>query len=301
MKTIVKVCKRAPGKKDLEHNYRGHATRSTAEREFNDSRVIYITGNSRCVGEIIKSPGFEKSMLAVISGPHSYRCGRSLRQLILSSEDMKDASEKEFKRALVALMRAAARWVKVYAPGCRFVAFAHADRHHPHVHLVVENWDYAKKRRLNLSPLLLEDMQKMNWAKGLGLVSGKGSLGRVAIGKKLAESGVDFDQLNFQQRVQMLAWNSFKGEKMAALALMEWCVKHNPPKTVDGITAMLESEPLPPGWSMKSKGKKGSSLRQPSILIDGRRLRIATFLDVWRDRIEHRKLPSKGEEHSMEL
>lgn len=277
----------------MEHNFRGHATRSQPERFYGESRVAYICGNTRGVGVVMKSPGFEREMIAALRGTKSRYKGRNLRQFILSSEDMQNATEPQFKAALVKLMRAAARWVKVYAPGCKWIAFAHADRNHPHVHLIVENWDYTKKKRLDLRPAMMEKMQDMAWARDLGLTSGKGSLGRVIAGKQLEENGATLETSDFQQRVQLLAWNSFKGEQKAALALLEWCRKNNPLKTEEGIVSMLEAGPLPPGWTLKSRTKAGNPLRRPSVVIGGRHLRINTFLDVWLDRVQPKKVPEK--------
>lgn len=104
MKTIVHVCKRAPETKDMEHNFRGHASRSGPERFCGENKVTDVCGNTCGAGFVIKSPGFEREMISALSGNNFNHRGRNLRQIILSSEDLPDTSEKEFKVALLKLM-----------------------------------------------------------------------------------------------------------------------------------------------------------------------------------------------------
>lgn len=290
MKATVHICNRAPGKGDLEHNYRGHAKRSKAERSFVGSRVVFVGGDAHGVGVIATEPGNETGTMVVISGPNVGRKGRPLRQAILSAQDLPHATPTEYKAALAMLMAAAPLWIAAFAPGARWIAFGHQDRNHPHVHLVFENWDYAAGKRLDLNPILVEQMQTMDWAKSVGLTSGKGSLGKAKAGKKLDDARMKLTDLNYQGRVQLLAWQSFKGERIAAQALLAWCEETRPVHTVDGIVAALQAGPLPPGWAMR-KTKSGNALRHPTIIIEGRHLRIEKFYELW---IELLKAPSKG-------
>jgi len=289
MKAIVHFCLRTPRKGDFEHNYREKARRSKAERRFAGSRVVFVGGDARGVGVIPTEPGNETGTMVLISGPNSRLKGRPMRQMILSAQDMTHATPAEFHAALALLMDAAKLWIDTFAPGVRWVATAHQDRHHPHVHVIFENWDYAAERRLDLSPILLEEMQTMTWAKRLGLTSGKGSLGRAKAGMILEESTARLPDLDFQARVELLVWQSFKGEKTAAQALLAWCGETRPVQTVDGIVAALEAGPLPPGWELR-KTKSGKPLRHPTVIISGRHLRIEKFYELW---IELLKVPNK--------
>ncbi len=289
MKATVHFCLRAPGKRDLEHNFRGHATRSKAERSFTGSRVVFVGGDARGVGAISAEPGNETGTMIVIGGPYAGRKGRSLRQVILSAQDLPQATEQEYHAALATLMTAAQLWIDTFAPGVRWIAFAHQDRNHPHVHLVFENWDYAANRRLDFHPILLETVQTMGWAKGIGLTSGKGSLGKATAGKKLEDAGAKLADLDYQERVQLLAWQSFRGEKKAASALLTWCEKTRPVYSVEGIVAALEAGPLPTGWEIR-KTKSGKPLRHPTVIISGRHLRIEKFFELW---IELLKAPNQ--------
>jgi len=113
-------------------------------------------------------------------------------------------------------------------------------------------------------------------------VSGKGSMARVIRGMKLAETGIDLvEAKTWHERVALCAWNVFASRKAAAKELLLWCVEKKPEKSVDGLLGALLSEPLPPGWEIKSKTKCGGDLRKPSVKIGGTTLRLDTFLGVF--------------------
>lgn len=295
MKATVHICRRAPGKGDLEHDYRFNSRRCAAEREFDGSRVVFVEGDLKGVGVVAKGPGYEVGMLGALCGPHTFDSGRALRQVIFSGEDMQNATKPRYRAALRRLMRAAKMWVETYAPGCRWVAFAHQDRNHPHVHLIVENWDYVREKRLNLSPYLLEQMQEMMWPKDPKLISGKGSLQQAKAGKALEECDGATDP-TWHQRIELRAWDKFKGDRAVAKSLLEWCKKAKPEKTIDGIVDALEMGPLPPGWEINCRTKGGGRLRRPSVKISGKTLRIDTFLDLWVQRLAKDKTKPDGKE-----
>lgn len=279
MKGIVHICKRAVGISELRHNYRVSSKRCESEREFKGSRVHTVLGDARGAGVVMTEPGFERGTLAMVEGPHADRRGKAARQAIISLESMPDATPEEFDDALGAVSEAAAKWVEVYAPHCRWVAFVHRDRHHPHVHIVFENWDYERGRRLDFAPALCSGMQDMKWCGNLSIESGKGSLGRVLGGQKLEEANVDLSTAEtWHQRVELCAWNAFSSREKAAKELLEWCVLNRPKKSVDGLLDALLGEPLPPGWELKAKTKSGGSLKEPSVKIAGKTLRLSTFL-----------------------
>lgn len=283
MKGIVHICKGGTGVKDLEHDYRARAKRSGPERVFDESRVFAVLGDARGAGVIMQEPGFERGMMAMLAGPKGCRKGKAVRQAIISLESMPDATQAVFYSALGKLPDAAKNWMDTFAPGCRWVAFVHQDRHHPHVHVVFENWDYKHGgRRLDLNPQLLSKMQDMKWCAGLGIESGKGSIGRVIDGQKLDQAGEDLSTAKtWHERVELCAWNAFATRKDAAKELLHWCAEKKPDKTVESLLDALCSGPLPPGWEVKSKTKSGGDLRKPSVKIGGATLRLETFLDVF--------------------
>ena len=295
MKATVHICRRAPGKGDLEHDYRAKSKRCAAEREFDGSRVVFVAGDLKGVGIVAKEPGYERGMLDALCGPHVQESGRFLRQVILSGEDLTNATKAQYRAALRRLMRAAKMWVNTYAPGCRWVAIAHQDRIHPHVHLIVENWDYARENRLNLSPFLLEQMQEMKWPNDPKLISGKGSLQQAKAGKAL-EACDGVTDPTWHQRIELRAWDKFKGDRLVAKTLLNWCKKAKPEKSIDGMVDALELGPLPPGWDLNCRTKGGGRLRRPSVKISGKTLRIDTFLDLWVHRLIKDKSKPDGKE-----
>jgi hypothetical protein len=281
---VVHVCKAAPGISDLRHDYRARATRSEPETEFAGSRVHEVAGDFRGVGVIIQQPGFERMMMAALCGTRQISSSsKPLRQVILSVPEMPDASPKDYQQVLSTLMQAAKKWIDTFAPGVRWLAFAHKDRYHPHVHLVLENTDYKHgTRRLDINPAMLRTMQKMEWCADLGIVPGKGSMKSVIAGKKLAESGVDFaTAASWQQRVQLGKWYAFSARENVAQHLLLWCAERKTPQSLSSLVDALRSEPLPPGWSLKSKTKAGGDLIEPSIKIGGKTLRLSTFLEMF--------------------
>ena len=299
MKGIVHMCKGGVGVSELEHDYRALAKRCEAERKLEGSRVYTVVGDARGAGVIMTEPGFEHSMLAMLEGPHAALPGKAARQTIISLESMPDATTDEYDEALSVLSEAAAKWVETYAPNCRWVAFVHQDRHHPHIHIAFENWDYKRDCRLDITPAMCSEMQSMRFCSGLGIESGKGSLGRVLNGQKLAEADVNLTTAEtWHQRVEICAWSVFAAQKEAAKALLHWCAEKQPKKSVDGLLDSLLGEPLPVGWEVKSKTKAGGDLRKPAVKIAGCTLRLETFLDKFAPRVKGKKKSStkdKGE------
>lgn len=295
MKGIIHMSKSGTGVKDLQHNFRARATRSSPERSYENSRVFAVAGDARGDGVIMTKPGYERGMMAMLAGPNGCRKGKSARQAIFSCESMPNATVEEFNAALGTLTDVAKVWVDTFAPECRWVAIVHQDRHHPHVHIVVENWDYLHGgRRLDFSPQLLSKMQDMEWCKHLNIQPGKGSMGRINKGHQLQQSGMDLSTAKtWHQRVEICAWEAFSSRKEAAKSLLLWCEKKQPEKTVDGLLDALLGEPLPPGWGLKHKTKAGGKLRNPSVKIDGISLRLGSFLDVFAPNISRTKIRKK--------
>jgi hypothetical protein len=292
MKSTVHICKRAPKLSDAKHNNKEKSTRSEPEREYIGSRVLAVVGDLRGIGVVAKRPGFERGMLAAVSGPHAYAPGRPLRQIIISGEDLKEASKARYRAALRRLVRAGRKWAAKFAPGCRFVIWAHQDRLHPHVHVIVENWDYARNRRLDLRPKMLIEMQEMKWAEDPKLTSGVGGTGQARAGKALTAqpNGI---VTTWHQRIELRAWARFKADKTVAEELLSWCRKANPAKSIEGIVGALEAGPLPPGWALRARTKRGGPMERPSVTIGGKTLRIGKFLELWLDRLGPNKTKTK--------
>lgn len=281
MKTVVHVCKRAPTVRDLKHNYRGRATRSKPERYFQESRVWDVIGETRGVGVVPRGPGKEKSLLQLLSGPNAKREGKPLRQLILSAEDVPPGKpDGYYAMVLAALLKAAKKWVDKYAPGCRWAAWAHEDRAHPHVHVVVENWDYARGKRLNLSPTLLEEMQGMEFCTDLGIESGRGSRGQIEAGLVLLADGKREADCSYQERIQIQSATKDNARMAVAAQIENWRKELNLPPDVEAMQVALEEGNLPSGWTARTRSHKGARYKKPSVIIDGVSVRLNKFLEM---------------------
>jgi hypothetical protein len=98
---------------------------------------------------------------------HDSKSKEAAKHVVLSVEDTLDPAAR--RAALRILRRMAMEFLKVYAPGCAALAFAHNDRKHPHLHLVIANSNGY--RALNWKPKVLRQMQSMEWlSKDLQIV-----------------------------------------------------------------------------------------------------------------------------------
>jgi len=283
MKAILHVCKSAPGLSALKHNYRGRAIRSKPERYFQESRVHDVAGDTRGVGVVPKTPGKEKSLLELLSGPNGKHAGKPLRQLILSSEDVpRDKPDGYYAMIMAQLLKAAKKWVNKYAPGCRWAAWAHKDREHPHIHVVVENWDYTLSKRLNISPSLLEEMQGMGFCADLGIEPGRGSRGQIEAGLVHLAEGKSEAECTYQERIQIQAAIKDNARMAVAAQIENWRRNLKLPAEIEAMQMALEQGNLPSGWTVRTRSKKGALYRNPSVIIDGVSVRLNKFL-VMRD------------------
>jgi hypothetical protein len=90
---------------------------------------------------------------------HGGKSKEVAKHVVLSVEDTIDPAAR--KAAIRILRRLAFEFLKAYAPGCASLAFAHNDRKHPHLHLIIANSDGA--RALHWQPKMLRQMQSMEW------------------------------------------------------------------------------------------------------------------------------------------
>lgn len=118
----------------------------------------------------------------------------------------------------------------------------------------------------------------------------EGFHGRAINGMKLAEARIDLEAAEtWQQRVELCAWNAFASRAEAAKELLIWCKEKQPEKSVDGLLEALLGEPLPPGWELQHKTKAGGDLRKPAVKINGKTLRLGTFIDTFAPKQTPRK------------
>jgi hypothetical protein len=90
---------------------------------------------------------------------HGGRSKELSKHLVISCEDTLDPAAR--RAAIRILRRVAKEFLRVYAPGCSALAFAHNDRLHPHIHLVISNSNGEKS--LHWTPNELRRMQSMEW------------------------------------------------------------------------------------------------------------------------------------------
>jgi hypothetical protein len=116
-------------------------------------RVFSLSGNVE--GILLREAAIDSFTL--LSGHHGK--GRPVRHVVISMEDCADPFLRtaSFRR----LIKMARQFVRKFARGARYIAIVHADRLHPHVHLIVCNSD--GRRTLNWTPATLREMQSMLW------------------------------------------------------------------------------------------------------------------------------------------
>ena len=85
-----------------------------------------------------------------------------LRHVVLSAEDMTHAADRV--SAFAALADVAEQWLAAFAPSSPYLAIAHDDTAHPHMHLLVANYDQRNDdARLAWSPSTVSAMQSLNF------------------------------------------------------------------------------------------------------------------------------------------
>jgi hypothetical protein len=87
-----------------------------------------------------------------------------LRHVVISAQDTAGADSR--LEAFQCLAAVAQDWIKAFAPHSNFLAVAHDDRSHPHIHLLVANADRADDdRRLSWSPGTVSEMQSLSFVE----------------------------------------------------------------------------------------------------------------------------------------
>src|ERR1035437_6927333 len=130
----IKTAKRGRGRAQTLSLIKHCISEGRSEREIDDgqSRVdaIEVFG---LVGSLDENkPGALRDNL--LRQNHVSKSKEAAKHIVISVEDTLDPAAR--KAALRILRRMAAEFLKVYAPGCAALAFAHKDRKHPHLHLI---------------------------------------------------------------------------------------------------------------------------------------------------------------------
>ena len=143
----------------------GGEGRSAKEIDDGQSRVAAIDAYGLAGGVDMDKMGELRDNL--LRQHHGGKSKELTKHIVISCEDTFDPAAR--RAAIRILRRAAMEFLKVYAPGCSALTFAHNDRLHPHIHLVISNSNGEKS--LHWTPNELRQMQAMEWlAKDLQTV-----------------------------------------------------------------------------------------------------------------------------------
>lgn len=129
------------------------------KKEINDGKSRVVAADSYGLAGAVDAskPGELRNNL--LRQNHDGKSKEVAKHVVLSIEDTIDPAAR--RAAIRVLRRLAFEFLKVYAPGCAALAFAHNDRKHPHLHLIIANSDGA--RALHWQPKMLRQMQSMEW------------------------------------------------------------------------------------------------------------------------------------------
>jgi hypothetical protein len=110
---------------------------------------------------------------SVLDGHFEGRAARNHLSVVLSIERCHDPFL--YAEAVERLRAAAHDWLKRFAPNSMYVLACHGDKLHPHVHLVICNWNPRGRRSLTFSRRQLVFMNSLEWCPPqIGLIPGAG-------------------------------------------------------------------------------------------------------------------------------
>lgn len=263
------------------------------ERDVPD-RVLWIEGELGGLGFPMRDA---KLMAQALDFGHDTYRGRQTRGLILSCEEVLPENEhlragifQSIRDSLIALAErlGVTRWL----------AIAHDDRHHPHVHFIFRNWDEEKRRRLDIRPKQLSDLQSMDWTDQLQ--TGRGSVaGRNKVAKTEREKELEEYRAGLTPKQKEVA-----ARKLAPIkALQEFLNTQKVPTTYSpqGLAQFLYDCPsLPSDWDRsKLLTKKGEQRNNPAIIIAGEGLKLNRFFQfITLERKRRKKSPGQEKKES---
>lgn len=258
------------------------------EREIAD-RVLWIEGELGDLGCPIRDA---KLMAQALDFGHENYRGRHTRGLVLSCEEV--APENEHLRAgIFQSIRDSLVALADRLGVTRWLAIAHDDKSHPHVHFIFRNWDDAKRRRLDIRPKQLSDLQSMDWTdqlqSGRGSVVGRNKVATTEREKELQEyrSGSTPNQKAVAAR-----------KLVPILALQEFLNNQKVPtiSSPQGLAQFLYDCPsLPSDWDRsKLLTKNGGTRNNPAIIIAGVGLKLNRFFEfIILDKARRKKQPAQ--------
>ena len=256
---------------------------SEVQRNIPD-RVLWIEGDLGDWGYPVRDA---KLMAQALDFGHETKRGRQSRGLILSCPKVLPADEHLRAGVFKKLRASLSLLAKRLGITC-WIAIAHDDRHHPHVHFIFRNWNEKKRRRLDIRPTHLKDLQSMDWTEHLE--SGRGSREGTketpdsARGKAIQNyvKGEEPKQkaLAARKEAPIQALQKFLNDQK--VARME---------TPHQLAQFLYDHPsLPTDWDRsKLLTRKGEPRKDPAIIIAGEGLKFSRFFKFVSREVERRK------------
>ena len=224
------------------------------------------------------------------------RNGKCTRHVVISvewDEVLEAAGREDVNNRLI---EAAEDWLALFALGCKAVVVRHDDSRCPHVHIIVENYDYHhvsmghQAKRIDWNPCDVVEMQDFTWTKQFE--PGRGS-------KKNTKAE------NLSPHAKKL--QIFKEKKQAPRDIMYQKIVHKiktfptdkRPRNKEDLCDTLQMN-LPEGWKMNRYQKNGKERKKPSISnAQGVSVRLDTFW-AWKEN-EQRELRLKKTKDSKHL
>ena len=234
-------------------------------------RVSWIGGRLGGHGIVTRKADL---MATALDCGHQHLPGRRTRHLILSCEPVEGEGRVDAERRLIA----SAPLLAAELRADRWIAVIHRDKKTPHMHMIVANFDAARGRRLEITPVLLSELQEMKWTPHLD--SGKGSRMGALSERALA--------------IQALKMGDPEATKRALGKVFDHMEKHKKlDLSQDDLALWLAGECPSHGWDgSRLLRQDGVPRKNPVVHVDGIDLQLA-FLRRYINR-RTKALPKKS-------
>jgi len=283
-KAIIKFPKRVKKEKDSKYpstldrlTYcfleKKDGPESKVERDIPD-RVLWIEGELGDLGFPVRDAA---SMAQAIDFGHGSKKGRKSRGLVLSCREL-SPEEEHLRAGIFQSMRDSLVALAERLGTNRWLAIAHDDKFHPHIHFIYRNWDEENNRTLDLRPHQLKDLQSMDWTESLE--TGRGSREGKVKGPRTKR---DMELLEYATGNTPLQRALAEQKSAPIQALRKFLNEQKTPKMEspqDLADFLFSHLSLPSTWdTSKLKTKKGGARTNPAIIIDNVGLKLRRFFE----------------------
>jgi len=239
------------------------AVKAGAERVVDD-RVLWVIGELGGFGYPARDA---RLMAEALECGHEHLAGRNSRHLVLSCE----ANLREDQRTVAfARLKASAPLLARALGAIRWIAVAHDDKDHPHIHLIILNYDPVEDKRLDIRPTVLSRLQDMDWTPHFDAGKGSRKEPRSKRGKAVKKAREEGAKRLIQEKAPVIR------------KLKKFLKVNNVPKMEPAALAdwLAEAE-LPPGWKkQKLRTPSGGRRTDPAIIIDGVGLKFSRYFET---------------------